>query len=161
MVGRTHAAAGAALGAVAGSLAPTPAGPYFGAAVGALAALLPDVDHPGAKAGRWLRPVSVWLEWRFRHRESPTHTLLFALLAGLALGFLALPLAGPVAVLAGALGGTSHLALDALTRSGVAPFRPWSKRRFRGPLVTGSPAEWAVLAAALALLAVVAAHFRF
>ncbi|MGB9887630.1 MAG: metal-dependent hydrolase [Moorellales bacterium] len=144
MVGRTHAVAGAALGAAVGALG----GPEAQAAailVGALSALLPDVDHPGSKAGRWLWPVAVWLEWGFGHRDSPTHTLLFAALCGAALGLLAWPFAGAIGLAAGALGGASHLLLDALTKSGVAPFRPFSVRHFAGPFTTGGLGEWLVL----------------
>lgn len=154
MMGKTHACAGAALGAVAGSSIGY-IGAAAGAAVGAVAALLPDLDHPGSKAGRWLRPLAVWFEWRWGHRDSPTHTLLFTLAAGLALGILAWPLAGPAVLLSGALGGASHLALDAVTKSGVRPFRPFSSRVLRGPITTGSWAERAVQALAGAALAAV------
>lgn len=156
MMGKTHAVAGAALGALAGSMGPIPyISAAAGAVVGAVAALLPDIDHPGSKVGRWLRPVAVWLEWRFGHRESPTHTLLFAALAGLVLGMLALPLVGVLAPLAGVMGGISHLALDACTKSGVAPLRPWSEKKYRGPLVTGG--VWEAVTAAVSLLVLAAA----
>jgi inner membrane protein len=112
-----------------------------GAVVGALAGLLPDCDHPGSTAGRWLRPVAVVLEAVFGHR-TVTHTVWFVgavavgltLLAGALKGLLAgyLPRAWPPAWLAfaaGLLGGLSHLALDAVTRSGIKPFAPLEPRR--------------------------------
>ena len=150
MRGFTHMAAGAVIGAAA-----VPACPMAGAAVGAMAALLPDVDHPGSAVGRRLRPLAVLLEEIWGHR-SLTHTLWFALPAGLALGLLALWLGLPAGcLLAGAVGGLSHLALDALTRSGVEPFAPWGPR-LRGPVATGG--VWDVLLgvvmAALAAMAV-------
>jgi inner membrane protein len=149
MRGFTHAAVGAAIGAAA-----VPACPAAGAAVGALAALLPDVDHPGSTIGRRLRPLAVLLEEIWGHR-SLTHTLWFALPAGLALGLLALWLGLPAGcLLAGAAGGLSHLALDALTRSGVEPFAPWGPR-LRGPILTGGALDVLVgiLLAAVALVA--------
>lgn len=137
MRGFTHAAAGAAIGAAA-----VPACPMAGAAVGAAAALLPDIDHPGSTVGRRLRPLAVFLEELWDHR-SLTHTVWFVLPAGLLLGLLALWLGLPAGcLLAGAAGGLSHLALDALTRSGVEPFAPWGPR-LRGPVVTGG--VWDVL----------------
>lgn len=133
MLGRTHAVAGAFFGALAGHLAGEPAA---GAALGALAGLLPDVDHPGSTAGKWLRPVAVVLEAVAGHR-TVTHTVWFVaavavgltLLAGVAKGLLAgyLPWACPpawLAFLAALLGGLSHLALDAVTRTGIEPFAP-------------------------------------
>lgn len=140
-------AAGAAVGAAA-----VPACPMAGAAVGAMAALLPDVDHPGSTIGRRLRPLAVVLEELWGHR-SLTHTLWFILPAGLLLGGLAGWLFGLPAgcVLAGAAGGLSHLALDALTRSGVEPFGPWG-RRFRGPVATGGVLD-VLLGVVLAVLA--------
>jgi len=123
MTGTTHAAAGAAIGAAIAA----PAGIHAaaaGAAAGGLAALLPDIDHPGSYAGRYLRPVACLLEERFGHRESPTHTLFFVVLAGLVLGVLAaIILKAPLLALSGVLGGISHIILDGMTRSGVKPYR--------------------------------------
>lgn len=141
-------AAGAAVGAAA-----VPACPMAGAAVGAAAALLPDIDHPGSAVGRRLRPLAVLLEEVWGHR-SLTHTLWFALPAGLLLGLLALWLGLPAGcVLAGAAGGLSHLALDALTRAGVEPLAPWGPR-LRGPVATGGALDVlvGVLLAAVALV---------
>jgi len=164
VTGATHFAAGAAAGAACGALAGQP---LLGAAVGGVAGLLADVDHPGSKLGRRLPFLSVFLEERWGHRESPAHTLAALVPAGLLLGLLAGIVLGhaPVLALAGALGAASHLALDACTRSGVAPFRylpflPEGVRalRFRGPVRTAGGGDWreAAVAAvsALALLAI-------
>lgn len=163
MTGATHLVAGALAGALAGRFVGSPAA---GMAVGAVSALLPDVDHPGSWAGRWLRPLAVALEMAAGHR-TVTHTVWFcaavAALAGLAAAAL-----GPYAAALGlarawpslraavyaALGSLSHLALDACTRSGVEPFAPlrlppwlWWLEHPRGPVTTGGLGEVFVLIA--------------
>lgn len=159
MTGKTHAAAGAFLGALAGKALGCP---LAGAAAGALAALLPDVDHPGSAVGRRLRPLSLALEAAAGHR-TVTHTVWFCLAAALGLGLLSalaggclppalsLPLPTPWEMgVCALLGGLSHLALDACTRSGVEPFAPLvlpgrlaRLNRIAGPLATGDPfTEW-------------------
>lgn len=121
VTGSTHLAAGAALGAVTGALAGQPAA---GAVVGSVAGLLADIDHPGSLAGRWLKPLAVLIESRWGHRDSPTHTVMFCIFAGLLWGLVAgLFLGAPMLVLSGILGAVSHLVLDAMTKSGVRPFR--------------------------------------
>lgn len=123
MTGSTHAAAGAALGAIAGALA---CQPVAGAVVGGIAGLAADVDHPGSKLGRRIRPLAILLEERWGHRESPAHALVLLAPAGFALGLVAgFFLGAPLLALSGVLGATSHLALDGMTKSGVKPFRVW------------------------------------
>lgn len=124
MTGTTHFSAGAAIGAIAGALSGQP---LVGAAVGGMAGLVADIDHPGSKLGRQVRPLAVFFEERWGHRESPAHTLMFCLPVGFILGLLAGIAAGHAVALslAGALGAASHLALDGMTRSGVRPFRVW------------------------------------
>lgn len=103
MMGRTHALTGLCAGlAVSPLLVGTLAQALLFAAVTAGYALLPDLDHPGARASRLLGPVtgvlsrgvragSRWLYARTkgprdeRHRgehRHATHTVAFALLAG-------------------------------------------------------------------------------
>lgn len=126
MTGVTHAAAGAAVGAVAGALS---GHALAGATVGAVAALLPDVDHPGSYAGRYFRPLACRWEEKYGHRSSPSHTVQFAALTGFALGLVAaVALHAALLVLAGILGGCSHILLDGLTRSGVCPWRVYLPR---------------------------------
>lgn len=157
MTGRTHATAGALTGALVGRLV---GNPIPGLIVGALSALLPDIDHPGSEVGRRLRPVAVMLEAVAGHR-TVTHTVWFCLASGfifyLLVAFLAkfnptitvvlhlkaLTLIPWEAGLFGLLGSLSHLALDALTRSGVRPLEPVKDLHIAGPLVTGDPlTEW-------------------
>lgn len=156
MLGITHGAAGMFLGALAGSAwGGGISGAAWGAVAGGMAALLPDVDHPGSAAGRVLRPLGVYLEERWGHRDSPTHTALFVLLA-------ALPFAVPwllfdypgVSFVAAVIGGASHIVLDSRTKSGVRPWRylrfiprRWREAVIRGDLETGkSPLEWILTA---------------
>ncbi len=123
MTGSTHFAAGAALGAAVGALTGQP---VAGTVLGGVAGLLADIDHPGSKLGRKIRPLAVVLEERWGHRDSPTHTVMFCLPAGLFLGMLAgLFLGTPMLAISGVLGAVSHLILDAMTKSGVRPFRVW------------------------------------
>ena len=159
MTGRTHAAAGAFFGALAGHAAGSP---EAGAAIGALAALLPDVDTPGSIIGRRVRFVSVLLEALAGHR-TVCHTVWFCLLV--AAGFAALgswaaglvPGASALWGFPALAGGLSHLALDAATVSGVEPFAPLAlpgRLAFlahpHGPLKTG--AWWQEIPAMLAFL---------
>lgn len=121
MLGVTHAAAGAALGAAIGSIAGQEG---VGAVVGAVAALLPDIDHPGSLIGRVLRPMAVWIEEKYGHRDSPTHTIMFCLPAGLIVGGIAVAVTNSILlVLCGVIGAVSHLFLDSMTRSGLSPLR--------------------------------------
>ncbi|NHM25967.1 metal-dependent hydrolase [Desulfofundulus sp. TPOSR] len=180
MTGTTHFTAGAALGAAAGTLAGQP---LVGAIIGGVAALLPDVDHPGSYAGRRLRLLACYLEEKWGHRESPTHTVFFAALAGLAVGTAAaIALKAFLLVLAGVLGGVSHIMLDGMTRSGVQPWRVylprlperapaagkwnalvsrweahrWAEKRYCWEIKTGQDArETQVFAACLVILAAV------
>lgn len=151
MTGRTHSAAGALVGALAGRLLGCP---VAGAVVGAVSALLPDIDHPGSEVGRHVRPVAVLLEAVAGHR-TVTHTVWFCLAMGVIFWLLlqfaapfvpavaaALPPPWEIGVLA-LLGSLSHLVLDACTRSGVRPLEPVNSYHISGPLVTGDPlTEW-------------------
>lgn len=126
MTGCTHAAAGALAGALASHIL---GHPVFGAAIGSLAAVLPDIDHPGSILGRQLRGISVLLEALVGHRTI-CHTVWFALLvaacfaaAGSWLSWL-LPRAGLWWGLPALAGALSHLILDATTRTGLKPFEP-------------------------------------
>lgn len=122
-------------------------------AVGALAALVPDIDHPNSLI-RQRTGVLGWLAGGWFGHRGFTHTLvalaLVALLAGL---LLPLPLAAAVVA-----GYGSHLLLDALTRSGVPlawPLTGAAIRLLPRPLQvrTGSWGESVFLLLLLALLA--------
>lgn len=138
MRGTTHCAAGVFLGILAGSAwGGGTAGIIWGMTLGGMSALIPDMDHPGSIAGIIFRPVGVYLEERWGHRDSPTHTALFIFLVSspFALAWLVF---GHSAVLFAAtfLGGASHIVLDSLTKSGV---RPW---RYLGFLSEGLKGKW-------------------
>jgi inner membrane protein len=150
MMGYTHAAGGAFAGAVVGGAF---GDPVLGAAVGVLAGLLPDIDHPGSMLSRKVPIVPVLVSALAGHRQL-THTVWFALgVAMLAAVFLA-GLAPDrkylaVAVFAGAL---SHVLLDGLTRGGVRPLAPLPLH-LKGPLNTGDILTEGPLAFLLAVLA--------
>lgn len=145
---QTHFAGGALAGAALGAALQ---GSLLAAAgVGALAALVPDVDTPGSKLGSAVRPVSAAVNAVAGHR-GPLHSLaaaaVFAFLVGQAwkaagLGVLA-PLAAALVALAGFL---SHLALDALNPQGVPLFWPFGKRVGVPVARTGSVLEWPLAA---------------
>lgn len=87
MHGKTHAVHGAIAGGAAGSLTGDLRFVVGGAALGAVSALGPDVDHHASPAGRALPPVR-WalngLSWMLGlpgHRGI-THTVLFAIVVG-------------------------------------------------------------------------------
>lgn len=148
MTGRTHAAAGAFLGALTGAALGSP---ETGLIAGVLAALLPDLDHPGSAVGRRVPVIPALLEAVADHR-TVTHTVWFCLAVAAGFGFSGNWLAGfgipgvksfllAVPALTGSL---SHLALDACTRSGVEPLAPLSPWHPRGPVVTGSFVDYLI-----------------
>lgn len=148
MTGRTHAACGAFLGALTGAALGFP---EAGAVAGAVAALLPDLDHPGSTIGRRVPVIPVLLEAIAGHR-TVTHTVWFCLVLAAGFGFLGNWLAGfgvpgvkgfllSLPALASSL---SHLALDACTRSGVEPLAPLNGWHPRGPVITGSFVDYLV-----------------
>lgn len=137
-MGRTHAATGAAAGTASGLAAGLRPGHglLVWTAVTALAALGPDLDHPGSYLGRRVVPLS-WLVGKLAggHRAG-THSL-----AGTAVVLLlALWLVPWLAVPVG-LGWLVHIAGDWLTLGGVPWFYPFRKRRFSRP-VLGRTGGW-------------------
>ncbi len=115
--------------------------------------LLPDVDHPNSLLGQKLPGVSHLIRRVLGHRGG-THSLLAVLALSLGLArattylhvtdsfLLTLLLAASSAILIGYL---SHLAADALTKTGVPLLWPL-RRPFRSPLpfTTGSWVEYVV-----------------
>ena len=133
MMGPTHMLAGLLVGYTIGTAGGLPLPETAAlAACGAVAALLPDIDHPGSiirrRTGIFGWAAGAW--WKHR---GLTHTLPVAALVGLIVALLA------PALLAYTVFGAyaSHLLLDALTRSGVPLAWPltWAPvRLLPGPL---------------------------
>ena len=123
MTGHTHAIAGAAAGALVAEILRLPVGLLpVAAALGALAALLPDVDEPGSTVNRRLPVIGPALGRSLRHR-TVTHSL--AALAGLTpLAHLLLVHAAWTWLAVGAAGYGSHLFCDLLTPAGIDLFWP-------------------------------------
>ncbi|GAA6732658.1 hypothetical protein YIM73518_24220 [Thermus brockianus] len=118
--------------------------------------VMPDIDTTTSGPGKFVRPLSSFLERRFGHRTL-THSLPFLL----ALALLLLPLreASPGAYWAFLAGYLSHLLLDTLNVNGVPLLWPWrvqfwffASREWR--IRYASPQE-ATLALFLALFAFV------
>jgi inner membrane protein len=154
MMAGTHMAAGLAVGYAAGvasGLPPTEILILCG--VGALSALVPDVDHPNS-ALRRRTGVPGHLAFFWMKHRGITHTIPALVLVSI-MSALLLPLVVAV-VIAG--GYASHLLLDAFTRSGVPLAWPltWSSvRLLPRPLQvrTGSWREQAFLFGMLGALA--------
>ncbi|MEM9807591.1 MAG: metal-dependent hydrolase [Cyanobacteria bacterium P01_D01_bin.56] len=151
MIAITHAAISTAgVSLLLGTAQPLPL------ALAVLGSQLPDIDTTTSIIGQVLYPISSWLEDRFPHR-SVTHSLMatvaiatLSLSIGAALGDIKTAAAVP-------LGHVLSCFSDCFTRQGVQLFWPdpaWAisvsnpKRRIR----TGGPAEYWVLAVAVALL---------
>ncbi|WP_460170290.1 metal-dependent hydrolase, partial [Thermus sp. FJN-A] len=109
----------------------------FGVEVGLLeglalawGAVMPDVDTTTSGPGKFLRPLSTFLERRFGHR-----TLTHSLPVLLALALLLLPLrqAAPGAYGAFLTGYLSHLLLDTMNVNGVPLLWPWRVQFFFFP----------------------------
>lgn len=118
--------------------------------------VMPDIDTTTSGPGKFVRPLSSFLERRFGHRTL-THSLLFTL----ALALLLYPLwrASPGVYWAFLAGYLSHLLLDTLNVNGVPLLWPWrvqfwffASREWR--IRYASPQE-ATLALVLALFAFV------
>ena len=154
MTGHTHAVAGAAAGACAALVLHAPAGLLPVAVIlGAVTALLPDVDEPGSTVNRHLPVLGPLLGRSLRHR-TVTHSALT--LAGLLLlAHLLLPHVPMRWLLVGAAGYGSHLACDLLTPAGIELFWPLRGRSCVGGFVlTGGWLEQAVFLPAFAAVLV-------
>lgn len=160
MMGATHMTAGVLVGYTVGQLAGLPL-PETGvlAVVGAVAALLPDLDHPQSLIRQRTGFVGTLAGFWMRHRGI-THTIPVAVLAGLIVALLGPPVLA-VTVFAGY---ASHLLLDALTRSGVPLAWPltWEPvRLLPGPLQvrTGGWREGLFMLLLMGLAVALGLHF--
>ncbi len=141
MLKRSHTLIGAAAGAVLAE----PTGTHLAVAiiVGGIAGLAPDIDHPGATAGKFL--PKWWHRITPGHR-GPTHSILWCALLGLLVGMIQWYVTGAVTgsrgeitlataglgVMVGA-GAFSHVLADSVTTQGVPFFWPVVRRRQRLP----------------------------
>jgi len=159
MMGYTHFAGGALAGAAAGTAFGEP---LLGAAMGAVAGLMPDIDHPGSMLSRKIPVLPAVISALAGHRGL-THTIWFCLAAAAGIAAAAVSLAGwtwawlAAVVLAGSL---SHLILDGLTKSGVRPFAPLALpgrlarlAHIKGPVTTGTAVVEGPLAVLMLVLA--------
>ncbi|MFH1786890.1 MAG: metal-dependent hydrolase [archaeon] len=105
----------------------------------ALGALLPDIDTPKSKLGRKVRPLSDIISWLAGHRGW-IHSFSGFAVAMVIVGMLSLAFAERI-FLPFFAGYMSHLALDAMTKEGVALFYPFWNKKISGPIRTGSLTE--------------------
>ena len=125
VLGKTHAAAGACAAAFVLQATGAPPDAYpLGLAIGALAALLPDIDEPHSTVSQHAVIIGPSIGRAVRHRTI-THSLvavvgLVILLRGL------WPTIPPPILYAAAAGFASHLLTDALTPAGAMLFWPVS-----------------------------------
>lgn len=106
----------------------------FLAAIGILlGTTILDVDSRKSKIGKhwYFRPI----QWFTSHRKF-FHSLLFIILATMVLAIFSTNIA-----IGFIIGSASHLFLDALTKRGISPLYPITKRKLRGPIKTGSIPE--------------------
>ena len=95
------------------------------AGIGAVSALIPDIDIDSSKLGRKLGGISTIIESTFGHRGFIHTPILYALLS-LLLSFVL-----PMSVVYGFLIGTlSHLVLDSFNYKGIMWLYPLTKKRF-------------------------------
>lgn len=123
MMGHTHALIGSALGlGVALSTHANTNQTLLLLGVGAVVALIPDIDHPQGGIRRKLGCLGNFLFGRLKHRGL-THTLIAIVAVGAA-AFTALPpFIGEVVAMA----YLSHILADMLTVSGLPIFWPYKK----------------------------------
>jgi inner membrane protein len=141
LTGHTHAVAGAAAGALAAEFLRLPvAGLPLAILLGAVAALLPDIDERGSSVNRRL-PLMGAVLGRTLHHRTVTHSILalaaLTLAAHLLLRHVVLPWLG-----VGAAGYASHLLCDMLTPAGIDLLWPLGGRiRLGGFVRTGGGLE--------------------
>lgn len=130
MLSRTHLA----FGLLAGILLH----PFIGGnkilflVIAALAALLPDLDHPDASLNKTLL-FTKFISSAFKHR-GVLHTLWSPILLGLVVTITSTPFYGAAAF----TGYCSHLLSDAMTKRGVNFFYPFSQFKVAGFIETGT-----------------------
>jgi inner membrane protein len=155
MLKRSHFLIGAAAGIAVADLMDLPF--VVGAVTGGLAALAPDVDHPGSVVGKLL--PRWWHRLTPGHR-GPTHSLAWCALLGLLVALFQRWATGEAFAWAGSstlvfAGSLSHVLADALTTHGVPFLYPLTRRKWR-PLgaLSFDTASWAEAVVTMAVLGV-------
>jgi membrane-bound metal-dependent hydrolase YbcI (DUF457 family) len=154
MMAFSHAPSGAAVWLPLAAASGVPAGTNLAcAAVAAVAALLPDLDHPSAFLARAIPGGGVLARVvagvTGGHRRG-THTIVAALIVGMVCTALAAGTPWAAARTAAAavfVGYLVHIVGDCLTYGGCPVFLPFSRRRFSARLFrTGSTFETLIVA---------------
>jgi inner membrane protein len=98
-----------------------------------LGTVILDIDSRKSKIGKkwYFRPI----QWFTSHRKF-FHSLLFIILLTIILAILSTNIA-----IGFLIGSSSHLFLDALTKRGITPLHPFTKRKIKGPIRTNSIPE--------------------
>lgn len=97
-----------------------------------IASALPDIDSYKSKIGKKIKPISFLINLFFRHRGI-FHSVFVLILISLLIMLVSNEIAAAFFI-----GYLSHLILDSLTPKGVMFFYPFSKRRTKGFIRTGS-----------------------
>jgi inner membrane protein len=155
MLKRSHFLIGAAAGIAIADLMEVPF--VVGAVTGGLAALAPDIDHPGSVTGKLL--PRWWHRLTPGHR-GPTHSLAWCLLLGLLVALFQSwatgePFAWAAASTLVSAGALSHVLADAMTSHGVPFLYPLTRRKWRplGPL-SFDTASWPEAVVTIAILGI-------
>lgn len=110
--------------------------------IGALAALLPDIDDNRSYIGSRLAFIAFPIRMTFGHRGI-THSLLMLIILGVVVYFYANDFNWIIPFV---IGYASHLAADYVTNTGIPLFYPYQERfRFFVTFNTGSITEYVVL----------------
>jgi inner membrane protein len=102
------------------------------------AGLFPDIDHPKSKLGSKLKVIG----WLFEHRGF-FHSIFMLILISL----LTFIISNKIYAAAVFLGFFSHISIDAITKQGIMPFHPISKRSIKGFVGTSSILEYLIFSA--------------
>lgn len=115
-------------------------GALAGFVVAALASFLPDLEHAGSTAGRTVgKRLSAVIRFLTGGHRMGTHSLIAIAVMWLTTRYL---LDSQILANAAAIGWSSHVFVDSLTKDGVAPWWPLSRSKTRyGWITTGSPTE--------------------
>ena len=156
MSSRTHLIIGTATGYMTGSLftlffALDIVDLIIAAVLTPIYSLLPDIDYPHSKLGKYI-PI---LPHLIEHRTY-THTVWFCLITSLPFVFISIPLF--ICCLAASL---SHLVLDGLTPSGVRPFMPFYSFKMKWIIKTGGRIDRLIRSMPVLVVLLIAVLFMY